>query len=86
MFRHQKSEIQRKREMIVKYWVYVFLFTSETLYDDSFDAALGVSFSSGFLGLTAIMSLCPFPSAFLITMVQCQDIKLSSHWSTIWPV
>ena len=32
-------------------------------------AALGVSFSSGFLGLAALMSLCTSPSVFLITTV-----------------
>ena len=53
-----------------------FLFTSDTLYDDSDDSALGISFLSGFLGLAALMSLCPSPSAFLITIAQCQGIKL----------
>ena len=46
------------------------------MYDDNDDAALGVSFSSKLLGLTALMSLCPSPSAFLLTIVQCQGIKL----------
>ena len=44
MSRYQKSENQRKREMIVENWVYGFLFRKETLHDDSDDAALGVSF------------------------------------------
>ena len=60
--------------MIIEYWVYGFLLTNETVYDDSDDAALGASFSSVFLGLAALMSLCPSPSAFLINIVRCQEI------------
>ena len=55
---------------------FFFLFIRETLYDDSDDAVYGVSFSSGFLGLAALMLLCPSPYAFLITIAQCQEIKL----------
>ena len=53
MSRHEKSENQRKREMIIEYLVYVFYFIRETLYDNSDDAALGTLFLSGFLGLAA---------------------------------
>ena len=47
----------------------LFLFVRETLYDDSDDAAFGVYFSSGLLGLAALMSMCPSPYASLITIV-----------------
>ena len=64
--------------MVFEYLVYYFcfFFIRETLYDDSDYAAQGFTFSLGFLVLAALMLLCPSPYAFLITIVQCQEIKL----------